>query len=84
MQRPLLYVSAVVIVLSLVVTVLKLTSQPAGHDRCPKCGAAYQPGDIVKRDNETAYLCRRCQHQFDGPPLRGFSWLQALENWLDP
>jgi ribosomal protein L37AE/L43A len=83
-QRPLLYAAATIVLLSLLVTVGKVTSQRSGLQHCPKCGAAYQPGDIVRRDVETTYNCRQCTHTFDGPPVTTFSWVQALENWLDP
>ena len=78
MQRASLYGAAATVVLSLVVTTLKVTARPIAP-ACPRCGA--RNATIVAHPEATEYHCS-CQHCWTGSPVSGFSWLQAVEHWL--
>lgn len=82
MPRSVLYVSAAVIVLCLVVATLKVTTAGPTSPPCEHCGAGNAIAS-VKHDDSTVYTCRQCKMTFRGTTREDFSWVDAVLHWLD-
>lgn len=80
MARPLLYISAVVVVACLVATTLKVTAHSPKAMTCPRCGR--EMAAAIKHDAGTIYECPSCRNTVYGPPRQDFSWVSALESLL--
>jgi ribosomal protein L37AE/L43A len=82
MPRSFLYVSAVVIVLCLVVTTAKVTTHSIPAPTCPECGSRNTRLFSDFGNARGFYKCEDCKQGFGGPAQPGFSWTDALEEWL--
>jgi hypothetical protein len=83
MRLCMVYFTASVVLLSVLITVLAVTTRPPAPLRCTFCGAiAGEPK--VSSDLGTWYHCTTCSHDFWGPVRRDFSWADATEAWLEP
>ncbi len=82
MRRAALCGAAIVVVLSLVVTAIKVTQRRDRASSCPHCHAG--PLGETLFPTRTVYYCRSCSYVHEGPARLDFSVLEAAENWLDP
>jgi transposase-like protein len=82
MPRSLLYVSAVIIVMSVVVTTLRVTTHRPSNPPCPSCGSA-NVREWGRHINATGYRCNNCDHRFNGPARNDFGMADAMEGAVD-
>lgn len=81
MPRSLLYVSAAIVVLCLVVTTLRVTSRASNSPPCKHCGASHATLTHSGK-GYCLYVCRSCGATFEGPERADFSWAGAIRVML--
>ena len=82
MRRAVLYFGTAIILLSALVTIGRITTTPpAKIPVCPKCGG--KPDAETLGPDRTAYYCNACLQTYNGPARSDFSWMGALQNWLE-
>ena len=82
MRRFILYAAAATILTSVIVTVHAVTTIRPQTPPCPMCGACDAIPEI-RHQAQTIYTCQSCQRTFQGPGSGSFSWLDAIEDWLN-
>jgi hypothetical protein len=82
MRRAILYIGGAIILLSALVTIGRITTTPpAKIPVCPRCGG--KPDAERLGQDATTYFCDRCSVSYVGPVRSDFSWMGALQNWLE-
>lgn len=80
MPRSLLYVPAIIIVLCLAFTAIRLNVATPKAERCPICGG---PVTVTASNFKTVYFCPK--HPYDARTVEGpgkFSLFDSIEFWL--